>query len=185
MSTGPVSHEIAHLAHAEMFTPDLDGSLWFFRTLLGMRETARQADSVYLRCYEDPYHHSLKLTAAERPGLGMLGWRTTSQDALERRAIALDGAGLGSGFSTGDIGVGRTYRFTSPDGHPMELVCGEQLPYSFPYSACSDRTTAAPKRANRPITFDLTDRDTACSAVGSIEKPSVATALRSPARSPK
>lgn len=122
MSTHHVRHEIAHLAHAELFTPDLDGSLWFFRTLLGMRETARAGDSVYLRCYEDPYHHSLKLTAADEPGLGRLGWRTTSAEALDRRAAALDAAGLGAGPASGDVGVGRTFRFATPDGHPMELV---------------------------------------------------------------
>ena len=117
-----VRFEIAHLARAELFTPDLEGSLWFFQTLLGMRETARVGDSVYLRCYEDPYHHSLKLTAAHQAGLGSLGWRTTSRDALDRRAKALDQAGLGAGFTKGDIGVGQTYAFSSPDGHQMELV---------------------------------------------------------------
>lgn len=63
MVTPSPKHEIAHLAHAEMFTPDLAGSLWFFQHLLGMRETGREGDSVYLRCYEDPYHHSLNLDA--------------------------------------------------------------------------------------------------------------------------
>jgi len=114
--------ELAHLAHAELLTPNMEGTLWFFTELLGMRETARLGDSVYLRCYEDPYHHSLKVTAADAPGLANLGWRTTSADALERRAAALDKAGLGRGFTKGDLGLGRTFAFTSPDGHPMELV---------------------------------------------------------------
>ncbi len=122
MSTAPLRNEIAHLAHAELFTPDLEGSLYFFEHLLGMRETAREGDSVYLRCYEDPYHHSLKVTAADQPGLGMLGWRTTSRDAFDRRTAALDSAGLGVGPSQGDVGVGETFRFDSPDGHHMELV---------------------------------------------------------------
>ena len=122
MTENRVRFEIARLAHAELFTPDLDGSLWFFKTLLGMRETAREGDSVYLRCYEDPYHHSLKLTGAQDAGLGKLGWRTTSREAFERRATALDKSGLGAGYTSGDIGVGKTYAFTSPDGHPMELV---------------------------------------------------------------
>ena len=119
MSEARPRFEIAHLAHSELFTQNLPGSLWFFKTLLGMYETAREGDSVYLRCYEDPYHHSLKLTASDEAGLGNLGWRTTSRDAFERRAAALDKAGL---FTKGDIGVGETFAFTSPDGHPMELV---------------------------------------------------------------
>ena len=47
-------NELAHMAHAELYTPDLEGSLWFFTQLLGMRETASHQGSVYLRCYEDP-----------------------------------------------------------------------------------------------------------------------------------
>ena len=90
--------ELAHLAHAELLTPNMEGTLWFFTELLGMREVARQGDSVYLRCYEDPYHHSLKVTGADAPGLANLGWRTTSAEALERRAVALDAAGRGPGL---------------------------------------------------------------------------------------
>jgi catechol 2,3 dioxygenase len=111
------------MAHAELYTPDLEGSLWFFTQLLGMRETARHRGSVYLRCYEDTYHHSLKLTERDQPGLGNIGWRTTtSAAALERRAAALDAAGLGLGWTKGDLGVGRTFACQNPDGHPMELV---------------------------------------------------------------
>lgn len=122
MTPPDIRHEIAHLAHAELFTPNLEGTLWFFEHLLGMRETARAGDSVYLRCYEDPYHHSLKVTAAQEAGMGVLGWRTDSRDALERRADALDKSGLGKGWTEGDEGVGKTYAFDTPDGHTMELV---------------------------------------------------------------
>lgn len=147
MVTAPPKFEIAHLAHAELLTPDLEGSLWFFTELLGMRETARHGDSVYLRCYEDPYHHSLKLTAADQAGLGMLGWRTTSADALERRAAALDVAGLGKGWTTGDLGVGRTFAFDSPDGHPMELVWDVEK-YAAPPELRSPILT---RRSKRPL----------------------------------
>lgn len=140
-------HEIAHLAHAELFTPNLEGSLWFFTHLLGMRETARQGDSVYLRCYEDPYHHSLKLTASENAGLGTLGWRTTSREALEARARALDLAGLGVGFTKGDVGVGETFAFTSPDGHAMELVWDVEK-YDAPAELRSKILT---RRSKRPL----------------------------------
>ena len=70
-------YEVAHLAHAELFTPNLEGTLWFFTELLGMYESERIGDSVYLRAYEDPYHHSLKVTASDQSGIGTMGWRTT------------------------------------------------------------------------------------------------------------
>lgn len=147
MHTPPPKFELAHLAHAELLTPDLEGSLWFFTELLGMRETARDRDSVYLRCYEDPYHHSLKLTAADQAGLGVLGWRTTSAGALERRAAALDAAGQGRGWTKGDIGVGRTFAFDTPDGHAMELVWDVER-YTAPPELQSPILT---RRSKRPL----------------------------------
>ena len=145
--TADARFDLAHMAHAELYTPDLDGSLWFFTQLLGMRETARHEGSVYLRCYEDPYHHSLKLTERDQPGLGNVGWRTTSADALERRAAALDEAGLGKGWTKGDLGVGRTFAFQSPDGHPMELVWDVEK-YTAPTELQSRILT---RRSRRPL----------------------------------
>ena len=145
--TADARFELAHMAHAELYTPDLEGSLWFFTQLLGMRETARHQGSVYLRCYEDPYHHSLKLTERDQPGLGNFGWRTTSAEALERRATALDAAGLGLGWTTGDLGVGRTFAFQCPDGHPMELVWDVER-YTAPAEL---RSRILTRRSKRPL----------------------------------
>jgi len=114
--------EIAQLAHVELFTPKLDETLHFFKELLGLEETEREGQSVYLRAYEDFYHHTLKVTEAPQPGLGHLAWRTTSPQALERRVAALETSGLGLGWSEGDRGHGAAYRFTTPAGHPMELL---------------------------------------------------------------
>ncbi len=114
--------DVAQLAHVEIYTPDLDGTLWFFKDLLGLEETERVGDSVYLRAYEDWYHHTLKVTKREKPGLGHVAWRTTSPQALERRVRALEAAGFGEGWIEGDRGHGRAYRFHTPDGHPMELL---------------------------------------------------------------
>ena len=42
-------HEIAHLGHAELLTPEPERSLWFCTDVLGLTETGRAGDSVYLR----------------------------------------------------------------------------------------------------------------------------------------
>lgn len=114
--------DVAHLARVELLTPDLDGSLFFFKDLLGMYETERRDGSVYLRCYEDPYLHSLKLTPAQTAGLAKLSWRTSSPEALERRVKALQDTEFGVGWTDGDQGIASGYQFTTPDGHPSELV---------------------------------------------------------------
>ncbi len=113
--------DIAHLGHFEVYTPKPDESLWFFKEVLGLEETNRQGQSVYLRAWGDYDRCTLKLTEAKRAGLGHVGWRTISPQALERRVQALDAAGCGKGWIEGDTGHGRAYRFEDPDGHQMEV----------------------------------------------------------------
>ncbi|MCL4247912.1 MAG: catechol 2,3-dioxygenase [Anaerolineae bacterium] len=113
--------DLAHLGHVEMYTPKLDESVDFFVNIMGLTETTRHGDSVYLRGWDDYEHHTLKLTANDQPGIGHMGWRTTSPQALERRAQAIEAAGYGLQWTDGDLGHGRTYQFNNPDGHLMEI----------------------------------------------------------------
>lgn len=114
--------DVAQLAHLEIYTPDPEGTLWFFKDLLGMVETAREGQSVYLRAYEDFYHHTLKITENKQPGLGHVAWRAQSKNALERRIADLEKSGLGKGWIDGDLGHGPAYQFTTPDNHLMEIL---------------------------------------------------------------
>jgi catechol 2,3-dioxygenase len=122
MGETDIQHEIAHLARVELFTPDPDGTRWFFTQLLGMYETKQEGQSVYLRAYEDPYQWSIKITEAPEPGMGHAALRTSSAAALERRAKALKDSGVGGQWSDGDFGYGQTWQFDSPDGHHLSLV---------------------------------------------------------------
>ena len=94
-------HEIAHLGHAELLTPEPERSLWFCTTVLGLTETGWAGDSVYLRTWDDYEQFSLKLTAHETSGIGTTAVRASSQEALERRVKAIDEAGLGIGWTDG------------------------------------------------------------------------------------
>ncbi|MDR7394131.1 MAG: catechol 2,3-dioxygenase, partial [Armatimonadota bacterium] len=40
---------VVQLAHVEITSPKPDQTLWFFHDLLGLEETTRQGQSVYLR----------------------------------------------------------------------------------------------------------------------------------------
>ncbi|WP_068676433.1 catechol 2,3-dioxygenase [Oceanobacillus sp. Castelsardo] len=114
--------DVAQLAHVEMYTPDPDGTLWFFKNVLGLQETAREGQSVYLRAYEDLYHHTLKVTERNEPGLGHVSWRASSKEALERRVKELEKSGAGKGWIDGDLGHGAAYQFVTPDNHNMEIL---------------------------------------------------------------
>jgi catechol 2,3-dioxygenase len=114
-------YDLAHLAHVELLTPKPDESLCFFVDIMGMAESGRQGNSVYLRGWDDYEHHTLKLTASAQPGLGHYAFRATSPQALQRRAAALERSGLGDGWSEGDLGHGPAYCFRDPDGHKLEV----------------------------------------------------------------
>ena len=120
-STPEPVFDLAHLGHLELLTPKLGESLRFFTDVLGMTETTRYGDSVYLRGWDDYEHHTLKLTAANTNGMGHMAFRTRSPQALERRVAALKESGYAIGWSEGDLGHGPTFSFHDPDGHRIEI----------------------------------------------------------------
>jgi catechol 2,3-dioxygenase len=113
--------DVAHLAHLEVLTPKPEASLRFFVDVLGMTESARVGDSVYLRAWDDYERYSLKLTGAASSGLGHAAFRARSPQALLRRVRAIESSGLGVGWHEGELGHGPAYQFHDPDGHLLEL----------------------------------------------------------------
>jgi catechol 2,3-dioxygenase len=113
--------DLAHLGHLELLTPQPEESLRFFVQVMGMTESGRQGDSVYLRAYDDYERHSLKLTASKVPGLGHVAYRARSPQALERRVAALKGSGFDLGWTAGDLAHGPAFLCQDPDGHRIEL----------------------------------------------------------------
>src|SRR5215813_2223334 len=120
MQNEPVM-DVAHLGHLGVLTPKLEQRVSFFVGVMGMTETGRQGDSVYLHAYDDYERHSLKLTASKLPGLGHVAYRTRSPQALERRVAALKGSGFEIGWSDGDLAHGPAFLCQDPDGHRIEL----------------------------------------------------------------
>ena len=114
-------YDLAHLGHVEMLTPKPEASLNFFVNVMGMTESARQGDSVYLRGWDDYEHHTLKLTASKTSGMGHMAFRARSPQALERRVAALKGSGYEIGWTDGDVGHGPAFLFQDPDGHKVEI----------------------------------------------------------------
>ena len=123
---GEPIRDVAHLGHVELLTPKPDESLWYFTDILGMEKVYGEGQSVYLRGYGDYAATTLKLTEADHAGVGHIAWRTHSPEALENRARAIEETGLGAGWSNGDFGHGKCYRFSDPDGHHMEIYYDEE-----------------------------------------------------------
>ncbi|MDO9441617.1 MAG: catechol 2,3-dioxygenase [Beijerinckiaceae bacterium] len=126
MTTSPIvqperPYELAHLGHVELLSPKPEESLRFFVDVMGMTESGREGDSVYLRGWDDYEFHTLKLTASKTAGMGHLAFRANSPEALARRVAKLESMGRGIGWTDGDMGHGPAYRATDPDGHIFEI----------------------------------------------------------------
>ncbi len=120
MTTEPI-FDVAHLAHVELLTSKLDDSARFFIDLMGMVESGRKGDSIYLRGWDDYEHHTLQLTASATSGIGHYAVRASSPQALQRRVAAIEKTGLGQSWNDKNVGHGPAYCFTDPDGHKMEI----------------------------------------------------------------
>jgi catechol 2,3-dioxygenase len=156
MSTPEPLHDIAHLGSIELLTPEPQKSLWFFRDVLGMEVVHEAAGSVYLRSWGDFAASTLKLTSAEAPGVGCVAWRTVSPAALERRAAALEAAGLGVEWSNGDFGRGRSFRFRDLSGHVLEIYYEEEK-YAAPAALRSALKNQPQKYTGRGVGVRRTD----------------------------
>jgi catechol 2,3-dioxygenase-like lactoylglutathione lyase family enzyme len=113
--------DLAHLGHLEILTPKPEESLRFFVDVMGMTESGREGDSVYLRGWDDYERYSLQLTGSKTPGLGHAAFRARSPQALERRVNALKGSGCEVGWHERELGRRPAYRFHDPDGHLIEI----------------------------------------------------------------
>jgi catechol 2,3-dioxygenase len=113
--------DVAHLAHLELLTPTPEKSLAFFIDVMGMTESGRKGESVYLRGWDDYERYSLKLTGSKTSGLGHAAFRARSPQALERRVKALQTADAGVGWIEDELGHGPAYQFRDPDGHLLEI----------------------------------------------------------------
>ena len=150
----PQFGDIAHLAHVEMYVPDLGKSVAFFKNIFGLREVGRVGKSVYMRAWGDYQLHTLQLTEHATPGMGHVAFRTRSAETLELMAANLIAHGYKGSWLESEFGQGRTFRFQSPDGHHFELIyeierfvlpAGER----HPFKALPDRYVPwgiAPKR---------------------------------------
>ena len=136
--------DVAHLGHVEILTPCLEASAGFFTGVLGMTESGRRGDSVFLRGWDDYETYSLQLTAAETSGLGHAAFRARSPAALARRVAALRANGHAVWEQAGEFGHDTGYRFHDPDGHVIELYYGTQW-----YAAPEDQRPALKNQAQR------------------------------------
>jgi catechol 2,3-dioxygenase len=116
--------DIVRAAFVELQVTDLEASERFYAGLLGMVVSARTADAVYLRGWEERQHHSLILRQAHLAAASRLGFRVRTEDDLDRAAAHFAGLGQTTRWIDAgtDPGTGRALRVWDPFGYPLEFV---------------------------------------------------------------
>jgi 3,4-dihydroxyphenylacetate 2,3-dioxygenase len=115
---------ITRAAHAEFRVTDLGRARAFYVDALGMVETDRDADRLYLGGMEERDKYSLVLRRAGSPGLGHLAFRVAGPDDLEplyRLHADHDLPTRWIEAGSGERGQGRALRVQDPSGLPVEF----------------------------------------------------------------
>lgn len=121
------SHGIMRLSHVDIRVPDLELATAYYTEVVGLVETDREHERVWLKCWDEHQHHSVILTQAPTYGLESVGWKVHQAADLDRCAERLEAAGVTTKrFAKGDLGPGSgdTVRFRTPSGHLTDLVHG-------------------------------------------------------------
>ena len=115
---------ILRLAHVDVRTPDLELSTAYYTEVLGLQLAGRGDDTVYLKCWDEEDHHSIRLRYDPRTGLDLFSFRVEREDDLAELEIAVQKYGCQvQRVSRGEaVGQGESLRFTIPSGQTMELV---------------------------------------------------------------
>ncbi|MFD4328510.1 hypothetical protein ACFWQC_28025 [Nocardioides sp. NPDC058538] len=76
--TRPPLGDVAHIGHAQLFTPTPAATVAFFTDFLGLTVSGQDGDHTYLRTWDDYEHHSVVVTERATPGIGRTALRCSS-----------------------------------------------------------------------------------------------------------
>jgi catechol 2,3-dioxygenase len=120
--------------HAQLRVTDLDRAVHFYRDVLGLVETGRDAaDRVYFKAWDERDHNSVILREADTPGVDHFAFKVRDNATLERLEGDLRGWGAPiEQVPAGEmLATGRRIRFEIPSGHRIELYAVKQaVPYA-------------------------------------------------------
>jgi len=111
---------ILRCSHVDYGVTDLDASRHFYVDTLGLIETERTADTIYLRGLEEQNHHSYILRQSADPKVFAVGFKVAFDNELDALEAHLKGLGLPTSWVARHA-QGRTLLARSPQGIPMEF----------------------------------------------------------------
>jgi catechol 2,3-dioxygenase len=111
---------VVRLSHVELGVRDLERSRAFYVDVLGLVETERTSNALYLRGLEERAHHSFVLSKADAPVAKRLAYKVASEEDLDKAAAYFKARGLPVSWSQRHA-QGRTLELRDPFGMPLEL----------------------------------------------------------------
>ena len=118
-----MSQFIKRPAHVALAVPDIDASVAWATTVMGLREVEREGGTVYLT--HSDCHHSLQLIEAKSSGLDHISLEAHDGAALDALVKTLADAGIELLSQTPqEKGIDRAIRFKGPEGHVIEVFTG-------------------------------------------------------------
>jgi catechol 2,3-dioxygenase len=149
-----MSDRILRLQHVEVRTPDLELCAAYYTEVLGLLETAREDERIFLKCWDEQEHHSVVLRQAPSYGLDHMSFKVAEVGDLDFYAGRLEAAGTAvTRYAARELGPGwgEAIRFGAPSGHVVELVHGMQkvgnmLPLTNPPPRPQNLVGIAPPR---------------------------------------
>ncbi|MGH9246502.1 MAG: catechol 2,3-dioxygenase [Acidimicrobiales bacterium] len=118
---------ILRLSHAEIKVPDLELATAYYTEVLGLIETAREPERVFLKGWDEMQHHSVILKHAPHYGLELMAFKVQDRDDLDHYQERIEAAGVATKrFDARQLGpgAGETVRFEAPSAHTVDLVWG-------------------------------------------------------------
>ena len=117
-----VPFDIVRGAYCELHVTNLEASRHFYVDLLGLVETARTADTLYLRGWEEQTHHALVLRERPTVGAARIAFRVRTPgdlDAIEQEFVRRECEV--ERVSGALAGMGDAVRVWDPFGFPLEF----------------------------------------------------------------
>jgi catechol 2,3-dioxygenase len=114
---------IMRLGRVELNVLDLEKSVEYYTKVIGLEETGRMGNSVYLKAWDEFDHHSLILTKSNKAGLVHLAFKVETLDDLAyyERKIEEFGCTTTRISSNTRLAEGEAVHFILPTGHHCEL----------------------------------------------------------------
>ncbi|MBP3891569.1 MAG: catechol 2,3-dioxygenase [Solobacterium sp.] len=134
---------------------DLDETLNFYKTVVGLDEVGRTSDGrVMLKTYDEFDHHSVVLRKADEAGLDYVAFKVVSPEVLEELKVATEEFGYPVKVAEDEQpGYGKRYAFMLPTGHCIQLYAEVELAADIPMLRNPDPWKEEP-RGMRAQRFD-------------------------------